>query len=52
MVEHIRGTSQVQLRDGTTVDFATPFQRLNVLDEIERKTKRQLPNLDSKGQSH
>ncbi|KAG2184467.1 hypothetical protein INT43_000376 [Umbelopsis isabellina] len=48
MVKHIRGTLQVQLRDGTTVDFASPFRRLNVLDEIERKTKRQLPNLNSK----
>jgi lysyl-tRNA synthetase class II len=52
MVEHIRGTLQVQLRDGTTVDFASPFRRVNVLDELERKTKRQLPNLDTKGQSY
>jgi lysyl-tRNA synthetase class II len=52
MVEHVRGTLKIQLRDGTMVDFASPFRRVNVLDELEKKTKRQLPNLDSKGQSH
>jgi lysyl-tRNA synthetase class II len=49
MIEHVRGTQHIKLRDGAVVDFSPAFRRINVLDELERKTKQSLPDLEAAG---
>lgn len=49
MVEDVCGTHQIKTRDGTMIDFSKPFRRINVLEELERKTEQPLPNLEDPG---
>ncbi|KAG2188639.1 hypothetical protein INT44_001394 [Umbelopsis vinacea] len=46
MVEDVCGTHQIKTRDGTMIDFSKPFRRINVIEELEQKTKQPLPNLE------
>lgn len=49
--QHVPFASQPDSKP-TMLDFAPPFRRVDVVDELERKVGQALPDLDSGGMKH